>query len=218
MGRWCVRPGRRRGRGQALVELAVVAPVLLVLGVGVTDFGRVFGQNEVLYNSVREAARHAVYYSAGATPHTFLDDSDPVDRDNCVLLAAQQEMGDGGVGAATVIQPSTCTGTEAATTAPSLGFNTLAGVTYPNASQPHCPSQSISPVSGIDPGLYPTTNNRGYLYICYAGPDFGSATPDGMDHVALGIVWRISMITPFMGSLVGAPLLHGTVDMVKSGP
>jgi Flp pilus assembly protein TadG len=49
-----VRPPRRCDRGQSLVEFALILPVLLLILMGIFDFGRaVFA-----YNSVSEAARN----------------------------------------------------------------------------------------------------------------------------------------------------------------
>ncbi|MFZ5650950.1 MAG: TadE/TadG family type IV pilus assembly protein [Bacillota bacterium] len=47
-------------RGQALVELALVLPVLLVLFMGTVEFGRVFHSYLVITNASREGARVAV--------------------------------------------------------------------------------------------------------------------------------------------------------------
>ena len=52
---------RRRGaaKGQSLVEFALVLPMLLVLLLGITDFGRVFTAGIVLEASARNAAEAA---------------------------------------------------------------------------------------------------------------------------------------------------------------
>lgn len=47
----------RHSRGQALPEFALVLPVLAVLLFGTIQFGIIFGGNNGLINSVREAAR-----------------------------------------------------------------------------------------------------------------------------------------------------------------
>jgi Flp pilus assembly protein TadG len=55
--------GRRRPdarRGQALVEFAIVIPVLLLLLLGVVDFARAWNVYEVLTDAAREGAREAV--------------------------------------------------------------------------------------------------------------------------------------------------------------
>jgi Flp pilus assembly protein TadG len=46
-------------RGQALVEMAFVLPILLMLVFGITEFGRIFGAELILSNSAREGARYA---------------------------------------------------------------------------------------------------------------------------------------------------------------
>jgi hypothetical protein len=45
--------------GQALVELALVLPVLLLLIFGVVEFGRIYASNIVINNAAREGARAA---------------------------------------------------------------------------------------------------------------------------------------------------------------
>jgi Flp pilus assembly protein TadG len=52
-------------RAQSLAELALSLPLLLVLAVGVADFGRVFYALVSVENSARQAARYAAsHYSA----------------------------------------------------------------------------------------------------------------------------------------------------------
>lgn len=54
------RPGRRRTRGQALVEFALIIPIFLLVVVGLFDMGRaVFAYNAVA-NAAREATRLAI--------------------------------------------------------------------------------------------------------------------------------------------------------------
>ena len=52
-------PPRRRERSQALVEFALVAPVLLLLSFGIIDFGRALYFYVTIGNSAREVARYA---------------------------------------------------------------------------------------------------------------------------------------------------------------
>jgi Flp pilus assembly protein TadG len=55
-----LRSNRRRGRGQALVEFALVIPVFLLLLMAVFDLGRaVFAYNSIT-NAAREGARLAI--------------------------------------------------------------------------------------------------------------------------------------------------------------
>ena len=52
---------RRRGeRGQAIVELALTLPLLLLVVLGIFDFGLMFQRFEVVTNAAREGARVAV--------------------------------------------------------------------------------------------------------------------------------------------------------------
>jgi Flp pilus assembly protein TadG len=48
----------RGGRGQALVEMALITPVLLFILLGITDIGRAYYQYTVMTNAVREGARY----------------------------------------------------------------------------------------------------------------------------------------------------------------
>jgi Flp pilus assembly protein TadG len=93
------REGRRRSRGQALVELSLLAPLLIALGLGTSDFGRAFGLNEAINGAAREAARQAAYYDYNtATNPTYNSDS-------LILQVAQKELGATGTGAKLSLAP-----------------------------------------------------------------------------------------------------------------
>jgi Flp pilus assembly protein TadG len=67
----CSRAGRRsRSRGQSLVEAAITLPVVLLLGLGVTDIGRAFYYREAVTNATRQALRLAVSPTQQATANT----------------------------------------------------------------------------------------------------------------------------------------------------
>jgi Flp pilus assembly protein TadG len=54
-------PIRRRGeRGAALIEAAITVPVILLISVGIFEFGRAYQTQQVLTNAAREGARLAV--------------------------------------------------------------------------------------------------------------------------------------------------------------
>jgi hypothetical protein len=57
-----VGPGRAAPRGQALVEFAFVLLPVLLLIVGIVQFGLLFGANVTLTNAVREGARAGTIY------------------------------------------------------------------------------------------------------------------------------------------------------------
>jgi Flp pilus assembly protein TadG len=66
--RWRVgsdRPRRARGRGQSLVEFALVLPVLLIVLLFAVDFGRAFYSWVILQNAARIGANFAALNSEG---------------------------------------------------------------------------------------------------------------------------------------------------------
>ncbi|MGE3179931.1 MAG: TadE/TadG family type IV pilus assembly protein [Vicinamibacterales bacterium] len=55
------RPSRRRAdRGAALIEAAITLPLVLLVSVGIFEFGRAFQTWQVITNAAREGARVAV--------------------------------------------------------------------------------------------------------------------------------------------------------------
>lgn len=85
---------RRRERGNSLVEMAVIAPLLVLLLTGVVDFGRAFNVYIVITNAAREGARYgarfpdrsdeireAVKWEAAATGVTLTDSDIAIDPD-----------------------------------------------------------------------------------------------------------------------------------------
>jgi Flp pilus assembly protein TadG len=53
-------PARRSERGAALLEAAFAIPLLLIIAVGIFEFGRAYQFKQVLTNAAREGARYAV--------------------------------------------------------------------------------------------------------------------------------------------------------------
>lgn len=58
---------KRSERGAALVEAAVTIPILLLIAVGIFEFGRAYQTWQVLTNAAREGARLAVTPGASST-------------------------------------------------------------------------------------------------------------------------------------------------------
>lgn len=52
----------RGRRGQAMLELALILPMLLVLAFGVVDLGRMFRYQEAIANAAREGANYGSVY------------------------------------------------------------------------------------------------------------------------------------------------------------
>lgn len=69
-----------------MVEFALVGGILVVLGLGIADFGRVLGTNAQVVNAAREAARQVTAYEQ-------VNKSEPGSLDNFVRTAAENEMG-----------------------------------------------------------------------------------------------------------------------------
>jgi hypothetical protein len=76
------RNRKRSERGAALLEAAFTIPILLLISVGIFEFGRAYQQWQVLTNAAREGARLAV------TPSATSGD---------VVARVQQYMEDGGL-------------------------------------------------------------------------------------------------------------------------
>lgn len=51
---------RRTEKGQALVEMALVLPILLIIVFGIIEFGRIMNTYLILTNAAREGARQGV--------------------------------------------------------------------------------------------------------------------------------------------------------------
>src|SRR5262245_12857459 len=71
-----------RTRGQALVEFALIFPLLAIVIFGIIDFGRYVATSNSLSNSAREAARVA---SVGLRPSPQCDG---LSRENCAISVA----------------------------------------------------------------------------------------------------------------------------------
>lgn len=54
----------RKDNGDAIVEFALLAPILFLLLLGLVDFGRVFDAWLVTTNAAREGARYAAIYAS----------------------------------------------------------------------------------------------------------------------------------------------------------
>src|SRR5436305_5198911 len=74
-----------RSRGQAIVETALLLPILMFLTMGSADLGRVFYYSIAVTNAAREAARQGTYYDPISNGNEF-------DNYGAVLAAARQEV------------------------------------------------------------------------------------------------------------------------------
>lgn len=67
-------PARGQERGAALIEAALTIPLLLLVAVGIFEFGRAYQTWQVLTNAAREAARYSV------TPNSTVGDAQTIAR------------------------------------------------------------------------------------------------------------------------------------------
>ena len=58
-------------RGQAAVEMALVLPFLLIMLVGIIEFGRAWNEHMVITDAAREAARKGAFFDASVTEATI---------------------------------------------------------------------------------------------------------------------------------------------------
>jgi hypothetical protein len=79
----------RRKRAQAIVETALLFPLLCLLMMGSVDFGRVFYYSVAITNAAREGARHGAYYDP---TYNSSAGGNPWDSDGAVLSAIQNEV------------------------------------------------------------------------------------------------------------------------------
>jgi len=77
--------GRRRQRGQSLIEFSLSSIVLLLLLAGLIDLGRVFYYDVSMHGAAREGARHAAWFDPGTDSNPFLSDAE-------VLKAVNQNL------------------------------------------------------------------------------------------------------------------------------
>jgi hypothetical protein len=83
---------RPRERGQAMVEFAMVMLPLLLIIVGIIQFGLLFGANVSITNAAREGARAATIYVYNLGPSMSRAKND-IDRCSTTLTAASQAFG-----------------------------------------------------------------------------------------------------------------------------
>ena len=67
------RQSRLNRKGQAIIEFALVLPLVLLLVVGMLEFARAWNLHQVMTDAVREGARRAVLADALACPGSASD-------------------------------------------------------------------------------------------------------------------------------------------------
>jgi hypothetical protein len=72
---WNKGNNRHREKGQSIVEFALLAPVLIILFMGMFDFGWILHQQIQMDNATRDAARRAAVGATNAEILTHLNDA-----------------------------------------------------------------------------------------------------------------------------------------------
>lgn len=110
----------RNRRGQSLVEMAMVLPLLTFLTFGLLDFGRAYYFQVSVTNAAREGARSAILnvYTGPDTPSCSSSNSYatcPVESDSAIVSAVNKELTYSGIvpKSVTICPPHDSTGSTA---------------------------------------------------------------------------------------------------------
>ena len=167
-------------RGQATVEFALSSVVLVLLLLGLLDFGRAFYFAVRLQDAAREGARVGAQYNAATGVNPNL-------HDDAIRNAVNSVLTNSGMAAATLQN-----------TAPG-------GATCPATKNGNTNYQPAFQDSAFPPGP-----GQPYLYICYqntAGvdPDHGSplTTPVYLTTLNVIVLYRFGLVTGFLQNQLG---------------
>lgn len=165
------RGDRRRSRGQSLVETAITLPVLVMMGLGVTDIGRAFYFREGVVNATRQAVRLAVNRANQATGDSAcagsgsvpasLSSSIPGTGAGALSSLASQvalESSANGTPSGSAVNGATLTITWHCSGGRAVTNSTNAGVTDPRDPDSDAIKATISfPLQLVTPFVYPFT-------------------------------------------------------------
>jgi Flp pilus assembly protein TadG len=155
-----LRKLRRSESGAEIIEFALTLPLLLLVVLGIIEFGFVFQQYEVVTNAAREGARIASLFTYGPTAATRV--SNATARVNQYLTAGGLST----VGTTVCIGPATddttCDGTTSTSTLPGVGgvASTCVFTIRVRVSYPH-PVPFVGKIVGYFGGTFPALTLRG---------------------------------------------------------
>lgn len=164
----------RTRRGQGLVEMAIMAPVLFFIVLGASDLARIFYYTTAITNAAREGARHGAYWDPIGHGNTYATDS-------AIYSAASTEATQTAAGSylnlSEPCHPNTsCTG--GLTNCPSYPY---AATLYPPATSP----------------------NSGYVFICFNNTTTATTSAIGQP-IQVTILYTFQTVTPLMGGIAHA--------------
>lgn len=165
---------RGASSGQSTVEFALSAGVLVLLLLGLLDFGRAFYFGVRLQDAAREGARVGVRYDPQSGTHPGLNDT-------AIAAAVNNVLTNSGMSAATDEDQAP------------------GGATCPATSNGNTLYQP-----GYKDTAYPTSTGQTYLYICYEntpGLDPPSGTP--LTKLNVIVLYRFGLLTGFLQNTLG---------------
>jgi hypothetical protein len=169
--------GRRRQRGQSLVEFAISSIVLLLLMMGLLDLSRAFYFAVNLDGAAREGARHGAWFSTNLRANNFLDDTD-------IRIAVNQSLGGAGVVGTSVPQAACLAPTDSNV----------------NNNKPY--AASAYPASPQAVNIYICYTQPGGARV----GQMGAAPTDNswrLGDVNVSLLMNFQLITPFIQNLFG---------------
>lgn len=129
----------RGGRGAALVEFAIIMPVLFLLLFGIIEFGTAFNDYQSVRQGVREGARQAVVKNYGTNPGT------------CTLVGASA------TGAPLEVKRVMCLAKDRIGIDPtariSVRYTASDGTSQDKGSVKVCAQRNVRPFTGFIPGI-----------------------------------------------------------------
>ena len=176
---------RRRGLGQSLAEFAILLPLLLILIVGIADFGRLFTAGIVMEAAARNAAEVAAheYLNGPPGPLTAPPAPPPGYYDELHLKAARVVCAEARVLPNTTYANGSCAEMPLVLVCAHDGADDACG-SEPFAAviPPECGSLSTPPVSEMPVGAEPSRHVE--VRVCYR-----FSTLIRLPFLTLGDIW-----------------------------
>lgn len=172
-----------------MVEFALMAPLFFFLVLGAGDLGRVFYYNIAITNIAREGARHGAYFDPSTGGNTYATAS-------AIMTTVKNE-------------------------ASYLGGTTLTEQSSPGTTGT-CPAVADSNTHHMPPytsNQWPTTDNTGYVYICFNDADTNSTVSAGQP-LRVTVLYTFAPMTPVIWNFLGNNgHLHvtGTAEFLTEG-
>jgi Flp pilus assembly protein TadG len=195
--------GRRRQKGQSLVEFAISSLVLILLLMGLLDLSRAFYYSVNLLGAAREGARHGAWFDTASRTNKYLDDTD-------IMLAVKQAMSGAGFDGQPGHLPIPTQVTSAGCLVGADG-NALNNKPYSSAA-------------------VPASTGRVNVYICYTQPGgvFKTGTmplaPTDSSYrlgdINVSIIMNFALVTPFIQNMFGSgiPLVYNEHFTIQGQP